>query len=334
MHYKKNENSDCILGIGGAGPILLFLIFAIQTMKPMLCKQLRNTILTGILFLPAIVTAQTLSLRQQIASICESKHAIIGVCVQGIESGDTLSFNGVKHFPMQSVFKFPMALYILSQVDKGKLSLNQQLFISKKELLPDTWSPLRDSHPGGNFYMTLRDLLQYTIFHIDNNGCDILFRLAGGPDKVNHYIHGLGMKNISIKTTEAQMHSAWNVQFSNWATPVAVTKLLVLFYSGKILSPATRDFLLKMMEETSTGTNKIKGLLPPGTLVAHKSGLSDRNKKGIRAADNDAGIVTLPDGTHFAITIFVAQSSENDETNARITAEISKAAWDHFNARR
>lgn len=82
-------------------------------MKPILNKQLRNTILTGILFLPTIVTAQTLSLRQQIAGICESKHAVIGVSIQGIESGDTLSFNGTKHFPMQSVFKFPLALYIL-----------------------------------------------------------------------------------------------------------------------------------------------------------------------------------------------------------------------------
>lgn len=314
--------------------ILLFLIFALQIMKPILNKQLRNTILTGILFLPTIVTAQTLSLRQQIAGICESKHAVIGVSVQGIESGDTLSFNGTKHFPMQSVFKFPLALYILSQVDTGKLSLNQRLFISKKELLPDTWSPLRDSHPDGNFYMTLRDLLQYTISRSDNIGCDILFRLAGGTNKVNDYIHSLGMKNILIKTTEAQMHSAWNVQFSNWATPVDVTNLLVLFYTGKILSPATRDVLLKMMEGTTTGANKIKGLLPRGTVVAHKSGLSDRNKQGIRAADNDAGIVFLPDGKHFVITVFVSQSTENDETNAGIAAEISKAVWDYFTSKR
>lgn len=296
-------------------------------------KKILLTILAAFLFLPIIATAQSASLRQQIAQICSSKKAVVGVSVQEIESGDTLSFNGTHHFPMQSVYKFPLALYILSQVDKGIFSLNQPIFISKKDLHPNTWSPLRDSLPNGGFYLPLAELLRYTVSRSDNNGCDILFRQSGGTQTINHYIHSLGIKNISIKATEAQMHKAWNVQFSNWATPVAMTKLLVLFYRGKILLPVTRNFLLKTMEETSTAPNKIKGLLPAGTVVAHKTGSSDRNKKGIRAADNDAGITSLPDGKHVAITVFVSHSAENDKTNAAIIAEISKAVWDYFIAK-
>lgn len=178
--------------------------------------------------------------------------------------------------------------------------------------------------------VTLSELLQYTVAQSDNNGCDILFRLSGGPEKVNEYIHKLGIKNIAIVATEHEMHQAWNLQFSNWVTPYAMVKLLGLFYKGDILSSTSRNFLLKTMENTVTGPDKIKGLLPPGTIVTHKTGSSGRNAEGIKAADNDAGIVTLPDGKHFAIAVFITHSSESDEENARITAEISKAAWDYF----
>ena len=84
------------------------------------------------------------------------------------------------------------------------------------------------------------------------------------------------------------------------------------------------------MTETSTGPKRIKGQLPPGTLVAHKTGTSATNEKGITAAVNDIGIVTLPNGTHFVISVFVSNSKENDETNEKIIADITKLAWDYF----
>ena len=84
------------------------------------------------------------------------------------------------------------------------------------------------------------------------------------------------------------------------------------------------------MIETSTGKNRIKGQLPEGTIVAHKTGSSGTNEEGITAAANDMGIVTLPDGKHFAISVFVTNSKENDKTNEKIISDISKAAWDYF----
>ena len=76
--------------------------------------------------------------------------------------------------------------------------------------------------------------------------------------------------------------------------------------------------------------NRIKGQLPEGTIVAHKTGSSDTNEEGIIGAANDIGIVTLPNGRHFAISVFVTNSKENDETNEKIISDIAKAAWDYF----
>ena len=84
------------------------------------------------------------------------------------------------------------------------------------------------------------------------------------------------------------------------------------------------------MLETTSGKNRIKGQLPRGTLVAHKTGTSDTNEKGVTAAINDIGIVTLPNGKHFAISILVSNSKEKYETNEKIISGISKLAWDYF----
>ena len=84
------------------------------------------------------------------------------------------------------------------------------------------------------------------------------------------------------------------------------------------------------MVETTTGPKRLNGLLPKGTIVAHKTGSSGADDSGITAALNDIGIVTLPDGRKFAIAVFVSNSKENEETNERIIADISKMAWDYF----
>ena len=84
------------------------------------------------------------------------------------------------------------------------------------------------------------------------------------------------------------------------------------------------------MTETTTGKKRIKGQLPESTIVAHKTGTSGTNEKGISAAVNDIGIVTLANGKHFIITIFVSNSYENEEINEKIISDISKLTWDYF----
>lgn len=282
-------------------------------------------------FIPCQARAQKAdSLKQKIEQIISTKNADVGVSISGIEDLDSLSVNGNRHFPLQSVFKFHIALTVLNEVDRGRLFLNQEIQVTKTDLLPDTWSPLREKYPNGNIKISLAEILNYTVSQSDNNGCDILLRLIGGAKIVNDYIHQLGIKNIAIAANEEEMHKAWNVQFSNWTTPAAATELLKLFYERKILSEKTYDYLWKMMAETPTGKKRIKGQLPPGTLVAHKTGTSDTNDQGVTAAVNDIGIVTLPNGKHFAIGVFVSNSKENEETNEKIISDISKLAWDYF----
>ena len=271
--------------------------------------------------------------RRKIEKIIPEAKGTVGVAIMGLEDRETFLFNESLRYPMQSVYKFPLAMAVLDQVDKGKLSLNQKIRVTPKDLLPNTWSPIREKYPKGNVDLKLSEILSYTVSQSDNNGCDILFRLLGGPKKVDAYVQSLGVKSIVIAATEEEMHKAWNVQFTNWCKPRAMLRLLDILYKGKALSKTSNDFLWKIMTETTSGPNKIKGLLPKNALVAHKTGLSD-SKDGILAATNDVGIMTLPNGEHVAVVVFVSNTPVDEKTRDGVIAQISKAAWDYFLAKK
>lgn len=271
----------------------------------------------------------TPGLKANIMKVIDTSKARIGVRVLGIDFEDGLSINGAGHFPMQSVFKFPLALAILHQVDQGKLSLSQKIHIRKESIYKNTWSPIAKKFPDQDIDMPLSELLTYTVSQSDNNGCDILFGLAGGTKAVNDYIHSLGVKGIAIGATEAQMRKAWAVQYTNWCAPEAMAQLLRQLYLGKILKPDSSDFLLKIMTE-SVNNNRIKGQLPATAQVAHKTGTSDTNKQGIKAATNDVGILTLPDGRHIALVVYVSDFPGDTERGEHIIAAIARLVWDHY----
>ncbi|MEO1548198.1 MAG: class A beta-lactamase, subclass A2 [Bacteroidota bacterium] len=295
----------------------------------------KKTTITLLLFLSVLTQTHSQkieTLKQQIEHIVNSKKAAVGVAITGMQAKDTLSIHGHKHFPMQSVFKFPIALKMLSEIDKGKFSLDQKIDIKKSQLLPGLWSPLREKHPEGGVF-TVAELIKYTVALSDNVGCDALLRLLGKPEAVEDYFHGLGFQDFAVKINEETMQNNWDMQFLNWTTPTEANLFLNAFYENKtgLLSEENHDFIWEVMKSTRTGKKRLRGQLPKETVVAHKTGWSGKHKKtGVTAAANDIGIVFLLNENYFTISVFVSESTESTETNEKIIADICKAAWDYF----
>ncbi|MFA7361510.1 MAG: class A beta-lactamase, subclass A2 [Candidatus Kapaibacterium sp.] len=281
-----------------------------------------------LLFTNSVVYPQMDMLRNKIENVIKDKRAIIGVAISSENGQDTLSVNGTERFPMQSVYKYHLALSVLDLVEKDKIQLNDKIVIRKEDLLP-YYSPLREKYPEGNVELTIDELIRYAVSKSDNVACDLLFRLVGGPTVVNDFIHSQEINDISIVATEEGMHSSWDVQYRNWSTPRAAAELLCKFRNKKILT-STYEYLWKVMIETSTGPKRLKGLLPVGTEVAHKTGTGPENKEGMTSATNDIGIIVLPNGKNYSIAVFVSDSFETMETNEEIISKISKAAYDYF----
>ena len=276
------------------------------------------------------------ALKEKINQVLKGKSATVGVAIKGDNAADTLSINGNKHLPMQSVFKYHLALAVLHQVDQGKFSLNQKVVLDKKmvDSYSHLWSPLGKKHPNGA-KVTLAEILKYTVAWSCNLGCDLLFKLIGGPKVVESYMHKIGIKDIAIVHPEIVMQAKWETQYENWTTAKAANQVLKLFFENteNLLTKKSYNFLLEVLKGTKTGKKRIRGLLPKETVVAHKTGYSGKNKKGLTGALNNIGIVFLPDNSYFYISVLVSDSLESDVTNQKIIAEIAKVTWDYFNTK-
>jgi beta-lactamase class A len=278
--------------------------------------------------------AQSLeTLRQDIYQILEGKSATVGVAIWGENPHDTLSINGKLRLPMQSVFKLHLAMAIMYQVDQGKLSLNDTITISKEQVntYEWLWSPLRENYPEGA-EVTLAEIIFNTVAWSDNLGCDLLFELAGGPEVVQSFFHESGIRDIAIVDTEIVMQVDWKRQYDNWTTASAANQVLRMFYENtdSLLSPESHSFLLDVLKSTQTGLQDLRGGLPKDAVVAHKTGYSGQNDEGLIRALNNIGIVFLPDGSYFYISVLVSDSSEGVEGSHEIISEIANAAWDYY----
>jgi beta-lactamase class A len=258
----------------------------------------------------------------------------LGAAARIAETGETVAWNGDGHFPMQSVCKAPIAMALLREVDAGRLSLDAPVRVEAGDLVPaGMHSPLRDSHPQGGVDVPLRELMRLAVAESDGTASDVLLRVLGGKAKAQAYLSSLGVEGMRIATTEGEIGRDYAAQYRSWASPLAAVAWLAALQQGKDLRPASRALLLGWMSTTKTFPTRLKGRLPAGTEVAHKTG-SSGSRAGVSAATNDIGIVTLPDGRHLAIAVFLRDSKAGAEARDATIAEVARAAWEKATTKR
>lgn len=276
-----------------------------------------------------IANADNNVLREKISDYTKYKNAKIGLALHNLKTDDTLSINGNDRFVMQSVFKFHIAIALLSEVEKGNISLNKKIRISKEMLQQNTWSPIKTKYPNG-VSLSIDEIIKYTVAQSDNIGCDILLNELSGTEYVQNFFKKYNISDLSIVYNEAEMHKEWENQFSNWTSPIASNLVLKLFFEGKILNKKYTKYLYDIMLSTSTGAKRIKGLLPAKTDVAHKTGSSGANTDGITAACNDIGIIKVNNDEYLLLSIYITDSKESDSDNELIIAELTKIIYDYY----
>lgn len=260
----------------------------------------------------------------------------VGIAVRDLGTGETLAYNGDTLFPMASTYKVAVAGKILSLLDAGTLGLDEQL--------------LRLGRP-----LPVRTLLDLMLTQSDNEATDALVARAGGPQAVHGWVQAAGIKGLRIDSNTAQLLARAKVGSSGFgdeaalesspsarardardmpniafamdprdtATPRAMDDLLAGIRLGKLLKPQSTALMLSIMDRCKTGKARLRAMLPPGTPIAHKTGT-------LNGLGNDAGVITLPDGRMFAITVFVMKDYRGHAARDRIMAEAARAAYDYF----
>ena len=301
--------------------------------------------------LPALELKRDAALEAEFAKIAEEAKGKVGVAAVVLETGEAALLNADGRYPMQSVYKLPIAMAVMDQIRLGKLELDEVVGVTKDDMIRHGMhSPLRDKNPeGGEF--TIRELIRLSLVESDGVASDVLMRIAGGAGEIQAFLKQIGINDIKVVNTEKEIGRDWETQYENWGTPLASVELLRFHnFSANVLPEqpvpdSIKDQTVRLtrvtpeiinaillrtfMIESIPGARRLKGLLPKGTIVAHKTGTSG-TKDEIASATNDIGIITLPDGKHLAIAVFVSDSSADPGTREAVIAKIAKAAWDRW----
>lgn len=290
--------------------------------------NVRRFVITSVLCICCMTAAAGKDLRGDIEKVIAGRQATIGVALM---CGDTvITVNNSRKYPLMSVFKLHVAVTALRKMDAEDIPLDSTVLIRSEQLLENTYSPLRDRYPGQDIRISYRDIVGYTVSHSDNNTCDLLIGFSGGIDKVDSCIKSLGITDLNLTETEADMHEDIRNGYLNWSTPMAVVRLFEKIYSGEILSTEHSAFLERILLECSSGQNKLKAGLSGDVPVAHKTGHSDRLPDGTMIGDADAGAIYMPDGRKCYVSVLIMDSKETDEVNAGVMAEIAGIVYRYF----
>lgn len=298
-------------------------------------------------------------LPDELVRVAEAIGGTVGVGIRHVESGREFYLNRGLRFPMGSVFKVPLAAQILSLVDKGEIDLDRTVRLQASDLRAGSGKLVKTFDDPRQ--ISLRELLETMLIDSDNSATDILWKEAGGGQAVMAWLGALGISGISVdratglllpaaagfgplpadadlsaagfedmvrktpRSRRADGIAAFLKDGRDTATPEALVSLLLKIWRTEALSPAGTAMLLDIMHRCETGRQRLKGGLPRGTRVAHKTGTLRPN------VVNDVGIVELPGGAgHVIVAVLIKESAQDLRAQERAIAAISRTAYDYF----
>jgi beta-lactamase class A len=282
----------------------------------------------------------------------------VGVGIFHLETGRELYLNKTERFPMASSVKIPVAVQLMTLVDRGIVRLDSMITIQESDLHPGSGHIKNRIVPGRS--LSVLYLLEQMLTVSDNSATDIIIRLVGGTAAIDRRMNVIGIEGMSVDrpiyivlsqcqgidcfnesepfslqlfnematkvTAEERLRAHRNYinDTRDTSTPEGMTRLLEKIWCGEVLSSESSQLLLDIMSKAH-GNKRIKGLLPPGTKVYHKTGT-------IRGGLSDVGIIELPnDAGHVVVTVFVKGGRKSIRIAESAMAQIARAAYDYFN---
>ena len=303
-------------------------------------------------------TAAQRELAQRIQELARGFDGEVGIAVRDVETGWTTSWNGTRHFPQQSVSKFWVAINALQAADAGQIDMSEQVTLRRTDLTL-FHQPIAQQIDADGYTTTLDSLLFRAMTQSDNTANDFLLRRGGGPDSVRAMLRRHGIEGVRFGPGERIMQSQiaglqWSPAYStgrafytarasvplerrrelfnqyvadpiDGATPEGLVDGLSRLRRGELLSPRSTDRLLSIMSQTRTGPQRLTGGLATGWSIAHKTG-TGQVLGSTQTGYNDIGIITSPDGRHYALAVMIGRTSTPLPTRMALMQNVTRAA--------
>jgi beta-lactamase class A len=298
-------------------------------------------------------------LENQILRLVQSLDGTFGVAAKHLESGQELLINGTIPFPMASVFKVPVLVEVMAQINEGRFSLEDEISLQTPDQHLGSGMLSDLDVPG--IKLSIRNLINMMMMISDNSATDILVTKVG-PENVNMRLQFYGIEGITVDRTcqelileavgadpekyrgmgldevsqsyrrelrnnpqeSVEARAMFSQVLKDQSTPQAMNVLLEKIWKKEILDESGCEHIISVMLKCQTGARRIKGDLPRGVTVAHKTGT-------IGGTVNDVGILYLPENLgHIALTVFAKDTEDETSDIEDVIAQIARFVFDYF----
>ena len=286
------------------------------------------------------------AVRSEIERLADATGGIVGVAATHLLTGRHISYREDELFPTASVIKLPLLVTLYEDAIAGRIDLSERVTYREDTKVAGS-GVLQFLDDGLN--PTLRDLSVLMMSVSDNTATDLLFDRVG-KTRIESTMGRLGLESIrapfDIREMLMELVDMDHTQPGGYdelrrllrlsagsggrsmipaqadrTTPADMCRLLELIESRAILDPDSCTAIVELLKRIQSAT-RIPGLLPKGTVVAHKTG-------SYRRLRNDVGIVYAPNGP-YAVALFARELARDNIDDDGALARISLAIYEEF----
>lgn len=281
----------------------------------------------------------------------------VAISIRDVEEGWTVTWNGDRLQPQQSVSKLWVGIAVMDAVDTGRLSLADPVVVGPEDLTL-FHQPIRAKVGKTGYKATIGELLRGAMTRSDNTCNDVLLWKVGGPEAVRRMLERKGVAGVGFGPGERDLQARtaglhWRPEWAGgWgflkaraampqkvrrealerylATPYdgasanGVTLGLSLLARGKLLSASSTSSLLALMRASKTGPLRLKSGLRPGWTLAHKTG-TGQDMGNWSTGYNDVGLLVAPDGHRYGVAVMIADTRQPIPVRMRLMGDVSRA---------
>ena len=257
-------------GTNTRAKILLLVIVAVAALSPFLYEELnvyykcRNI---------------TYSLGKNITTEAQEFTGKYSVYIEGLGVCKFSYFHNISDkFPAASLIKVPIMAAVFDEVSGGKLNLNSEFTLDKKDITPGSGVLKYHKVP---FKITLRKLIEFMITKSDNTAANKIIDILGFG-YINSFFVNIGLKDTSIRRKMMDFLSRRR-GIENYTSSRDMAYVLKRIYKKELVNTCYSRKMLSLLKRQSIN-GRIPRYLPVRVVVAHKTGLE-------KNVVSDAGIV-------------------------------------------
>jgi beta-lactamase class A len=252
---------------------------------------------------------------KQLAALEQRLGGRIGVQATDTGTGATLAYREHERFAMCSIFKLLLAAAVLWRVDRGRLSLTQQVAFTATDILDH--APVCKAYLAAG-RLPIAALIAAIIEVSDNTAANLLLKLIDGPPGLTVWLKNIGDTTTRLDRFETELNSNLPGDERDTTTAAAMMSTMKKLLVDGVLKADSRAMLIERLKTCSTGLERLRAGLPTDWVAGDKTG------SGANGAVNDVAIIWPPQRAPILIAVYLSGSAQPLATLNAAHAQISK----------